>query len=82
MRKFLGIGALQYAQHDGADKDDRCIGGHEAQLTDDSHGNPPFFYVAARVNAEVGGAFPQKTRAVLTSSQWNHVSGRNMVNQT
>jgi hypothetical protein len=36
--------ALEHAEHDGADKGESDIGGHDAQLTDEStkgHGNPP-----------------------------------------
>jgi hypothetical protein len=35
--------ASEYAEHDGADKGEGEIRGNNAQFTDESHGNSPWF---------------------------------------
>ena len=69
--------ALEHAEYDGADKGEGDIGGHDAQLTDEStkgHGNPPKLISVANaksapllaITRKVAIGFTPKKSAVLS----------------
>jgi len=52
--------SLEHAEHDGADEDECEIRGNNAQLADESHGNPPLVYVAAGINDRIYQTVPRE----------------------
>jgi hypothetical protein len=56
---------LDHAEHDGADKGERDIGGNNTQSADDGHGNSPRF-TPLPDNHESSRSFPEIKTALLT----------------
>ncbi len=86
LRLTRGAGALDDAQHDGADEQDRRIRRHNAQRSDDGHGNLPWLnagdhcFVVGTVNAKASKTFPASKAGLAVAPVDGEASaGANMV---
>ena len=69
--KIWGYWALEHAEHDGADKGEGDVGGHDAQLTDErtkGHRSPPKVIVAPlhAITRKLAIGFMPKKSALLS----------------